>query len=87
MTNKEKYGIVTQALSSIESNKQSFICNAIESSSDTGLSVFKLIPELLEYKPEDKHKSSPWWNTKEDGMKIRIKILTELQLRFKNIEE
>ncbi len=84
MIDEEKYNIVTNALYLIESNKQSFICNAIESSSDTGLSVFKLIPELLEYKPEDKHKSSPWWNTKEDGMKIRIKVLKELQLRFKN---
>jgi hypothetical protein len=80
--NQEKYDIITKALHCIETNSHIFICNAIEAAA--GISVFRIIPELLDYKPNGISKSSPWWRVNSEGYLERVRVLKELQKRFEN---
>jgi len=84
MTKKEKYDVITKVLSQIESGEDLFICPAIEFIIGGDKLAHKYIPELLEYKPKDKKPAYTWWRTDPDGKNERIRVLKELQNRFKN---
>ena len=86
LTNKEKYEVVSKALKSIETGKTIFICTTLEVILSVGVNeMFKMIPELLEYKPEDKKSKYTWWLNDENGKNERIKVLKELQKHFYGI--
>lgn len=84
MDNQEKYKVVTRALALIESDECVFICPTIENILCLTKGAYKAIPELLEYKPVDKKPHYAWWMCDEYGKSERIRVLKELQNRFKN---
>lgn len=88
LTNKEKYELISKALKSIETDKTIFICTTLEGILGVNVNeMFKIIPELLEYKPIDKKPKFTWWLNDEQGKNERIRVLKELQKRFLNEKE
>jgi hypothetical protein len=84
MDNQQKYKVVTRALGMIESGECVFICPTIENILVITKWAYKVIPELLEYKPVDKKPHYAWWPCDENGKQERIRVLKELQHRFIN---
>lgn len=71
-------------------HKTQFICVAIESflphfeDKKKQIKAYEAIPELLEYKPEDRQPNNHWFTIDEEGMEKRRSILLELIKRFEN---
>ena len=83
MDNKEKYITITKVLKKIESGECIFICPTVELVLNVPNAI-KSIPELLDYKPDDRKPHYAWWYGDEEGKQQRIKVLKELQHKFKN---
>lgn len=48
------------------------------------IKAYEAIPELLEYKPENRQPNNHWFDIDEEGMEKRRSILLELIKRFEN---
>lgn len=97
LTKEQKIKVLKLALEKFETSpsKTKFICSTVlyvlfdlkyaisESEYEYNISL-KLIPELLKYKPKNKHERSSWFTMTEDSKKKRINIIKKT---IKDIEK
>jgi hypothetical protein len=75
LTKEQKIELIEKAIILLEEKKEYFICVAIKRASGYKINdTFKLIPNLLKYKPGKNHYASVWFKIDEEGYKKRIEI-------------
>lgn len=73
-----------------DNKKVHFICVAIEKflpETHSKLKAYEAIPELLEFKPNNREEGNHWWPYDENGMNTRKEVLHELIHRFRLSED
>lgn len=90
LTNVDIYVAITKAIEIIETDRNYYMCNALELAfyddfkSYESIKIHKFIPELINYKPSNKAKTGAWFPNDDEGKARRIDILTELQNLYNN---
>lgn len=87
---QKAYNLMFVDIPEKEVNRVHFICVGIEKflpETHSKLKAYEAIPELLEFKPNNRDDNNHWWPYDENGMNIRKDILHELIMRFKLSED
>ena len=76
LSTNEKIERLNKVLARIENDQGRYMCAVYHKLFGHYAMIFEEIPELARYKPKDRFKIGwPWFNTDQEGMRQRIRVI------------